>query len=304
MITSQSAFALGANLPWIRYGLDFGANGWQPDGGLAATGIAPDAAVRIAELRERGVTVFRWFVFCDGRAGIRFSDSGEPLGLDERLLMDLDTALAFASGAGIQIVPTLFDFLWCAPRETVAGVETRGREAVFADARRRARLFDVILAPVLERFGRHPAVAAWDLINEPEWIRTVSRATMKTFLTDAATLVHRLASQPVTVGLASAQGIDLVRAADLDFYQVHWYDKFEKRWPLGRPVAQLRVDKPVVLGEFPTRGSQRRPEEILLLARDAGYAAAWFWSALADDPASDYTAAVEGLDRLANGMRE
>ena len=28
-------FLIGANLPWIHYGIDFGANAWRPDGGVA-----------------------------------------------------------------------------------------------------------------------------------------------------------------------------------------------------------------------------------------------------------------------------
>ena len=30
-------FLSGANLPWLRYGGDFGANAWSPAGGMAAT---------------------------------------------------------------------------------------------------------------------------------------------------------------------------------------------------------------------------------------------------------------------------
>src|SRR4029450_10667751 len=28
-------FLIGANLPWVHYGIDFGANAWRPEGGVA-----------------------------------------------------------------------------------------------------------------------------------------------------------------------------------------------------------------------------------------------------------------------------
>jgi hypothetical protein len=41
-----------------------------------------------------------------------------------------------------------------------------------------------------------------------------------------------------------------------------------------------------VLGEFPTKGSQRTPEDIVATARAAGYAGAFFWSVLSNDECS------------------
>jgi hypothetical protein len=88
------------------------------------------------------------------------------------------------------------------------------------------------------------------------------------------------------VGLASAGGLDLVRDSDLDVYQVHWYDRHELRHPLSTRVTQLGLDRPVLLGEYPTRGSRRLPADIVDTARRAGYAGALAWSALARDEAS------------------
>ena len=113
----------------------------------------------------------------------------------------------------------------------------------------------------------------------------------------ASALVHRTASQPVTVGLASARGLDLVRDAGLDFYQVHWYDKHERETPLRRDVREMTLDRPVVLGEFPTRGSRFTMDEILRIASQAGYSGAWFWSINGEDEASDGEAAIDGLRR-------
>jgi hypothetical protein len=285
------SFSLGANLPWINYGGDFGANAWRPRGGLAATGIPPDVRDRIAELPECGVETLRWFVFCDGRAGVRFKTDSEAAGLDGYVLDDFHAALEFAGSLGISLVPTLLDFSWCSDASIVDGVQTGGRSEALATPANRRLLLERVIAPVLARFGRDSSIAAWDLMNEPEWAaRRIGQRAVRAFITETASLAHQLAAQSVTVGLASTRGLPLVRDAGLDFYQVHWYDSHRIRTPLDRPVATLGFDKPVVLGEFPTAGSACSPEHIVSLASGAGYSAAWFWSVLADDDSTDWAA--------------
>ncbi len=291
-------FSVGANLPWITYGGDFGANVWRPQGGLAAQGVSLDAFASLTELRGLGVETIRWFMFCDGRAGIRFGDDGSPMGLDEHVLPDLGTALQFASACDVRIVFTLFDFLFCAPRSHVSGVDTGGHAAVLGDPRKREALLARVVTPVLEAFANHPAIDSWDIINEPEWTAAgVRPSSMADFIRQASALIHSTASQPVTVGLASARGLDLVRDAGLDYYQVHWYDKHERDAPLRRDVRELALDRPVVLGEFPTRGSRFTTDEILGISSQAGYSGAWFWSINGEDEASDGDAAIDGLRR-------
>jgi len=100
----------------------------------------------------------------------------------------------------------------------------------------------------------------------------------------------------VTVGSASTRYLPAVQGLGLDFYQPHWYDKFERRNPLATPVVTLGCDAPVLLGEFPTRGSQKTPATLIATARAAGYAGAMFWSVMADDSATDFASAQAGLD--------
>jgi hypothetical protein len=77
-----------------------------------------------------------------------------------------------------------------------------------------------------------------------------------------------------------------MRPLGLDFYQVHWYEKFG--WPaLEQPVAELGLnDRPIILGEFP--GRSRSVARVLDTARRAGYSGALLWSVLADDNQSAY----------------
>jgi len=81
------------------------------------------------------------------------------------------------------------------------------------------------------------------------------------------------------------------RDAGLDFYQAHWYEHLERRAPLARPVSDFKLDRPVMLGEFPSRRAAGELQRILETARAAGYSGAYVWSVLATDAATDFATA-------------
>jgi hypothetical protein len=293
---------IGANLPWIAYG-DFGANAWQPAGGVQTRLDALSQALdRVA---IAGIRRIRWFMLCDGRAGILFAADGSPLGLDDYFFADVDAALGAAADRDIEIMFVLLDFLWCDRARTEVGVQLGGRCDVLRDGATRAPLLDRVLTPILERYGHNPHVFAWDIINEPEWVTCglgaarrrpcVGVDAMREFVADAAALVHRYTAHGVTVGSASTAWVRTWRGLGLDFYQTHWYRKLESRSPLATPVSELGLDRPVVLGEFPSRVPPAELQRILDTARVAGYSAAFLWSVLADDAETDFAVAEVGL---------
>jgi hypothetical protein len=69
----------------------------------------------------------------------------------------------------------------------------------------------------------------------------------------------------------------------------------EKKTPLSRPVGEHRLERGVLLGEYPTRGSGRSANDITAAAKAAGYAACWPWSVLAEDEASDPRACLASI---------
>jgi hypothetical protein len=290
--TSSPPFLTGANLPWVHYGIDFGANTWRPDGGVAQTEQRAQLEAVFATLAASGVHYVRWFLFCDGRAGITFSDggpsltAGRPTGLDDFVFRDVDTALEIAGRHGIRIMFVLLDFLWCDPATTTRGVQIGGRADVLADPSHRDALLDFVLRPMLERYADEPTILAWDVMNEPEWIKTVDPEALHTWLDDTVALIHSATSHPATIGSAGVRWRDRYVDLNLDFYQVHWYDNLKRQPPLDTPVEELGFDRPVLLGEFPTRGSKRTPEQIVNAARAAGYSGAFYWSVLAKDECS------------------
>jgi hypothetical protein len=296
-VTDRVGFVVGANLPWVSYGGDFGANAWSPQGGLASRGRDGALDERLHLLRARGVEVLRWFVLCDGRAGLTVEPDGTPAGLDDFVLRDFESALQFVGRARLRMMPVLLDFHWCHPARMVNGVQVGGRTAMLARPDWRAALVDRVVAPLAGRFGHDPRIYAWDVINEPEWVTfglgtwrpwgTLSRAALRAFIGLTAARLHTLSAHPVTVGSASVRYLPAVQALGLDFYQPHWYDKFERRHPIATPVSELRCDAPVMLGEFPTSGSAKTPATLIATARDAGYTGAMFWSVMAEDDATD-----------------
>ncbi len=277
-------------------GCDFGANAWQPDGGVGRPERRARLRASLTRLADRGLTTVRWFVFCDGRAGIRFDGTGAVQGPDAAFWRDFDAAVEEAGRASVRLVPVLFDFWWCRRARRIDGVVCGGHRRTFASPPGREALVDRLVVPLVRRCTGEHAILAWDLFNEPEWVTRgagslrpfapVGRAAMRDFIRRAAAAVHAESRHLVTVGLASARGLDFVMRLGLDVYQVHWYDRRERRAPLSAPLG-ASLDRPIWLGEFPTAGSARTPDGIVAAARRAGYAAALAWSAEAVDRHTD-----------------
>ncbi|MCU0248762.1 MAG: hypothetical protein MUE61_01000 [Vicinamibacterales bacterium] len=302
---ADEPFWIGVNLPWLNYGGDFGANRWQPAGGVGQRPQRVALREALGRLADSGATRVRWFMFADGRAGLLESASGDVAGLDDHVLRDADAALDELERARLKAIFVLFDYHWFTRGRIVDGVRTGGRRAHAIDPALRRRLIDLVVDPLLVHCGRHPAISAWDVVNEPEWVTRstrwpprpaeVPRAAMRAFIRDVVGVVHQRTAHAATVGSASTRTLPLVEGLGLDVYQAHWYDRLAKRAPLDRAVASLGLDRPLILGEFPTRGSRRSPAEILEAARQAGYAGAMAWSALAHDEASDGGAIASAL---------
>jgi hypothetical protein len=85
------------------------------------------------------------------------------------------------------------------------------------------------------------------------------------------------------------------RFAGLDFYEVHSYPYTEILEPFDYPISSLHLDKPTLLGEFPTAHSKRTVTGYLDLAHKDGYAGAFAWSYRASDRYSNYRGAQKRI---------
>lgn len=287
----------GCNYPWstdgrtVFYGLDFGGNIWGSHLGVSTRRAA--VARDFDALAALGFTTVRWFVFADGRSGIVYRGSGIPAGLDAHVLDDMDAALEIARDAGIGLVLVALDHRWMFRLPY-------GRGGVLLTEAGRDALFDCVLLPLLHRYGPSGpradlalSVAAWELMNEPDWVirewrKDLSREVDRPLPLDVAAAlvarfsdaVHRLTGALATLGAGRARNLTAWDddALGLDLLQVHYYpDTWRPQLDIdvsGRPAAAFGLSRPVILGEFPGREAGT----FLEFAHASGYAGAWPWS--------------------------
>ena len=291
-------YLLGVNYPYHRYGNDFGGNGWgsygvhDPD-----TYAAVDAD--FAKLSSIGVRTVRWFVFADARAGITFDEAGLPTGLDEFVMQDFDAALEIAERHNIGLNLVLLDFRFVHDATVENGVQMGGHASVLATPEGQRALVRNVFEPVFRRYANHPAILSWEVMNEPEWTLqdagTVDRkfisqpltlATFRAFAQLTIDAIHNVARSYATIGSADVKWVQNWAGLDLDYYQVHYYDWMQPYSTdnlFAMRAEELRLDRPVVVGEFPADHSKVAGlRDYLNIWYMNGYAGAWAWSYRAD----------------------
>ena len=296
----MSGYLHGCNYPWstdgqtIFYGMDFGANVWGSHLGVSTRrpGIERD----FQQMARLGFRVARWFVFCDGRAGIVYDDRGIPIGPDPHLFADLDAALEIAGAVGIGLDLVLLDHRWMfeGVRETIADPVTgdvlqvrlpHGRARVLHSPAGRDALLERVFAPLVRRYAPRgeradlaPHLLAYELMNEPdfiveEWERDVSRhvarplpfESLAELIARFSDIVHAHSTALTTLGGARFHNLWAWEepSLGLDVLQLHSYP--HTRFPgrdvdvFGMRASSLGVRLPVILGEFPGNGPEQHP---------------------------------------------
>ncbi len=243
-----------------------------------------------------------------------------PLAWDETALRGLDLVLASARAHGVRLVLPLGNF-WDAyggARRYVAWAglpdAVEGDPRFFSD-RRVVEHYRAAVTALLSRtstvdgirWGDHPAVLAWELLNEPRpGPGFAGREALAAWVRELAALVKSLA--PGHLVGTGEEGLDLdllVRNAsspDVDYASAHLYAEGPGVFGLraasagaafldARLRAARSVGKPLVLGEFGLRNdgalslAERRAvyRGWLACMRRGGGAAAGVWMLAHDD---------------------
>lgn len=288
----------GINYPWTvyagraNYGCDFGRNKWDSHTGVTAH--LDEVRADFAAMAAAGIEVTRWFVFTDGRGGIRWTSDGEIAGLDAEFFRDMDAAIDIAASSGVRLCLVLLDFLWFDDPQRRLALLDRGGASGFLDR---------VVDPFLDRYGAAPAIHSLDLINEPDWVISElatdpARAVwpLERLQTFAAMMSARIRARSTALITLGGGRVAFVRewdrpVYDLDFLQVHTYP--DVRYPdrddslFGRSAESFGLSKPLLIGEFPVHprlhpSGHLSPAysvaDYLVLARDGGYLGAWPWS--------------------------
>jgi len=298
-----ACFLAGMNYPWHYYGHDFGEarwkdSAWTPDGiGTPQASLSVDS--QFAFLESKGVRFLRGFLFCDGRASPEFDSSGFVAGFDSFFFADVDSLLRIAGRHSIRFILVLLDYLWL---DTACigdgGVRLGGHPDVVLDSLKRLSFIENALRPLFLRYGASPEIAAWEIMNEPEWAVSelggatrqgaVSLSRMQRFVRECADLAEELSGQPVTLGCSKSEWLSHWTGAGLDFYQFHSYTEARAAPPFTLK-SDLGLDRGVVLGEFPVNNAPVSLDGYLASAWDYGYAGALGWSVNGKDAYSGFT---------------
>jgi len=291
-VAASRSFFLGVNYPWLNYGADFGRSPWGHTG-VALGQKRETVAADFTRISSSGASIVRWFLLCDGRSGIRY-ENGIPVDADEFLFADVAAALDL-SQSRLRVCFSLFDFLWLqAPDETQQSADPSttfpGRKALqFAGGRE--ALLQRVLTPLFREFRSHPALFAWEIVNEPEWaipeFQRSPRATLpfadaRTFFEETAQAIHEEAGSVLaTLGSARLQWFRAWSEIGLDMFQAHYYPQLERDQTLPEQLAGLKeLPKPLWLGELPANDPSSSAYSIhaaLTACREAGLAGAGIW---------------------------
>jgi hypothetical protein len=265
----RQRFMYGINLPWARYGSDFGGDA------SAGRGISTNTTIAqtLQSFASSGVSVVRWWVWPNFTgSGVQFDASGMPSGLGGTALADLEAALSLAEQNNLYLELTLFSF------NNFETALARNMAGIARDATQRAALVNNVVRPLARaaaQSGFSKRLIAWDVINEPEWaisgpslyggdepfdpttatLTTVSHGEMETFLAEVIAGLRAESRALVTVGSAAMKWKSAWLRLDLDYHEFHIYDWVNAWWPYSRSPAEYGfTDKPVVMGEFPPGG--------------------------------------------------
>lgn len=303
----QTSFTPGINYPWNNYSRDFGESAWGHVG-VSEPKEFSRVDADFQKMHDSGVQITRWFVFANGISGIKTAADGTPIGLDDQVFKDFDAAVSIARHRKVYVIFVFFDYLLFDKGSRQGDVQAGGRRDWIVDTRQRKALVDNVVAPLVARYGKEPIVAAWEVVNEPEWVmklnlkgqsQQVKIAEMQQFVREIAQTIHALSNRPVTIGSASPRYLKYWYKVGLDLYQYHYYPNLEGRlYPsVLYSRALMKLDKPLILGEFPTDAPLTQTEAYLNGALANGCAGALGWSMRATD---QYSNAQKGLGPLKN----
>lgn len=209
----------------------------------------------------------------------------------------IDDILDRASASGVRVVPVIWAHSqlqtaqwsrWDAnPYNASNGGVCEDSACFFTDPAAIA-LEDRTLACITARFAGHPAVLAWEVMNEVDGVSGVSLAVGEAWAADRADVLRALdPNHPVTWSYAMPATVRTQDWSRADVSQLHSY--LLGGLVVGDGVAALQTEPPVLVGEWgldwvgalneqdPTGRSWHEANWAALAGGAAGNAWSWWW---------------------------
>jgi len=296
-----NSYLFGANYAWQNCGTDFGTGGWGKYTDWNA--ISTD----FAAMHSQGVSVVRWWVFADGRYSPDFNSDGTVSGFDSYVLGNIDQALQIAANNHIYLLLTVMDSTMWGGASYNGSVQMGGHSAIITSAMVQQTYLDNALKPLLQHIAASPnknTVLGYDLVNEPEsqmsgyWGGSnLAAGAVQSFVQKCTSYVHSYSGGGyATVGAAKPLWVATWKGLGLDFYQIHYYSNYDGGGTPGNALptyASLNLDKPCIVGEFPTADSSYG------LTDTAAYSAQWYLDTIYKD---GYAGALAWSYRVGDGV--
>ncbi|MBC7644299.1 MAG: hypothetical protein H7123_04175 [Thermoleophilia bacterium] len=267
---SRDWFLSGANMPYIKWGCDFGC---RATGGVTQNRRVVDSI--FTDLSEHGVKVVRWYVFAGEAWQItRDPTTGTPRALSTSpVFADMDLALEIAKQHDIYLDLVLFPDLRSIPSTWVS--DPSQREALATT-----------LAPMFTRYRNNKNLLSWEVMSEPELAidsAVVTEPDAVALATRLTSEIHARASTLASIGELAIDRIAPFTTVGVDFHAPHGFTSQTGAacaacTTVDQLAATQGADAPVVIGAVNVTGSSPTSLGKLKRLRTNGYAGAFTWS--------------------------
>ena len=298
---TDDRMAVGVNLAWPSAvspeGETLQLYGRILDGGEPWWGqlwdIGTETVARSVREDFRGIraifgekALVRLWLFSDLRAGIAFDKAQNPTTITPRAVQNMGRLLALAQEEEVVLIPVLLDFGMADGLSRLGpdgAWEVGERPELITDSAKRARLVELLVGFV-RHFKDHPAILAWDVMNEPGNAAAVVNPRdfghLQALLRET-TLGIQAAGEMATVGYRNIPDTQRFFRGRVptDLGQVHYYPLVETRKNPTSFAARMRAS----FGPLPAGWGEAQvlPGFIarqLAQVRRAGHDYLMFWS--------------------------
>ncbi|CAG7726076.1 unnamed protein product [Allacma fusca] len=151
---NDNVFLSGPNIAWSCYGCDFGNNRYD-------WGSGQELENYVREISAYGGNTIRIWVHVEGETTPQFNGDGFVLGTDEArtLISDLSRFLDFCYDHNVLVIPVLWNGALMRQQTLV--------NLIWDDSKLNSYINNALI-PMVQALSGKPALAAWEIMNEPE----------------------------------------------------------------------------------------------------------------------------------------